>query len=345
MALRATGDAMVTLRKVAEACGVSLATVSKALNDAPDLSKITKERIQKAAKEMGYMPNVAAKALRTSRSFSFGIIYEEAAKYGLTHEFFSRILNSFMRGAQTLGYDVFFLGDQLGGKHISYAEHARYRNCDGILIIAGTDRVADVVNDVRQYDCPITCIDFEFDGISSVVSDNTRGVRDLVDYIYTQGHRKIAFIYGDDTHVTRARVRAFKAACQGHGIEVPPEYLIEAYYHDPETTQAATKKLLALSDPPTCVLLPDDISYLGALNEFRVQHFGIPQDISVAGYDGISVVQYAHPQLTTLRQDAEEMGCQSAKMLARQAEAGHPFTPEHISVAGHLIPGETVRPI
>ena len=175
------GEAMVTLRKIAEACSVSLATVSKALNDAPDLSKITKERIQKVAKEMGYMPNVAAKALRTSRSFSFGIIYEEAAKYGLTHEFFSRILNSFMRGAQTLGYDVFFLGDQLGGKHISYAEHGRYRNCDGILIIAGTDRVADVVNDVRQYDCPIACIDFEFDGISSVVSDNTQGVRDLVD--------------------------------------------------------------------------------------------------------------------------------------------------------------------
>ena len=65
----------------------------------------------------------------------------------------------------------------------------------------------------------------------------------------------------------------------------------------------------------------------------------------MAGYDGISVVQYVHPQLTTLQQDAEEMGCQAAKTLARQAEAGHPFTPEHISVAGHLIPGETVRPI
>lgn len=345
MAICANGEAMVTLRKIAEACGVSLATVSKALNDASDLSKATKERIQKAAKEMGYLPNVAAKALRTSRSFSFGIIYEEAAKYGLTHEFFSRILNSFMRQAQTLGYDVFFVGDQLGGKHISYAEHARYRNSDGILIIAGTDRVADVVSDVRQYECPVVCIDFEFDGISSVVSDNTRGMHDLVDYIHSQGHRKIAFIYGDDTHVTRARVRAFKAACQGHGIEVPPDYLISAFYHDPEAAQKSTKRLLQLPDPPTCVLLPDDISYLGALNEFRAQHFGIPQDISVAGYDGISVVQYVHPQLTTLRQDAEEMGSQAAEMLARQAEAGHSFTPEHISVAGHLIPGETVRPI
>lgn len=336
---------MTTLRKIAEACGVSLATVSKALNDAPDLSKITKERIRKAAKDMGYMPNVAAKALRTSRSFSFGIIYEEAAKYGLTHEFFSRILNSFMRSAQTLGFDVFFVGDQLGGNHISYAEHARYRNCDGILIIAGTDRVADVVNDVRQYDCPIACIDFEFDGISSVVSDNTRGMRDLVDYIYSQGHHRIAFIYGDDTHVTRARLRAFKSACQEHGIEVPQEYMIKARYHDPECAQEMTQKLLSLDDPPTCMIFPDDISYLGGLNEFRERNLRIPQDISVAGYDGISVVQYVHPQLTTLRQDAEEMGNQAAQLLSRQAEAGRPFTAEHILVAGQLIPGETIRRI
>ena len=333
---------MVTLRKIAEACGVSLATVSKALNDAPDLSKATKERIQNAAKTMGYLPNVAAKALRTSRSFSFGIIYEEAAKYGLTHEFFSRILNSFMRSAQTLGYDVFFLSDQLGGKPISYASHARYRNSDGILIIAGTDMVANVVEGLRPDKCPVVCIDFEFEGVSSVVSDNARGIKDLVDYIYGLGHRKIAFVYGDDTHVTRCRVSAFQACCEALGIALPREYLVPSAYHEPQHAQAAVSRLLDLPDPPTCILLPDDISYFGALNELNARGLRTPEDISVAGYDGYTAMQYAHPHLTTLRQDAEEMGVKAAALLARQADAGRPSQPEHISVSGHLIPGETV---
>ncbi len=331
---------MVTLRMIAEKCGVSLTTVSKALNDAQDLNARTKERIRKTAREMGYRPNVAAKALRTNRSYSFGIIYEEAAKYGLTHEFFSSVLNSFMTRSQELGYDVFFLGDQLAGRRISYADHARYRNCDGILVIVGTDSVAGILEDLNGCDCPVVSVDYEGEGVHSIFSDNARGMRELVDYAVAQGHRRIAFLHGEDTPVTRIRLAAFREAISAHGITLPEEYVSEARYHNPGACQRALQFLLSLPEIPTCVLLPDDIAYLGAVNEFAARGMRVPQDISVMGYDGIDMTQYVHPKLTTMRQDAGAMGRAAADILA-----GQPSEQKKLLIPGILIPGETVRRI
>ncbi|MBQ5788007.1 MAG: LacI family DNA-binding transcriptional regulator, partial [Oscillospiraceae bacterium] len=115
---------MVTLKQIAEHCGVSLSTASKALNGAPDISEKTIQQIRQAAESMGYMPNAAARALKTHRSYVFGILFAAAAEKGLTHEFFSRILNSFKNQAGELGYDIFFIGDHIGQRQIGYAEHA-----------------------------------------------------------------------------------------------------------------------------------------------------------------------------------------------------------------------------
>ena len=130
---------MVTIRQIAERCGVSASTVSKALNGAEDVSVQTAKRIRAVAEEMGYMPNAAARALKTRRSYILGILFAAAAEQGLTHEFFSRILNSFKTRAGELGYDICFISDHLGRRRIGFAEHARYRNVDGVLVVVGTD--------------------------------------------------------------------------------------------------------------------------------------------------------------------------------------------------------------
>ena len=100
---------MVTIKMIAKECGFSIATVSKALNGAPDISAETKETIRKVASQMGYTPNSAARMLKTSRSYNFGVLFEDQANKGLTHSFFSHILNSFKHRAEELGYDISFI--------------------------------------------------------------------------------------------------------------------------------------------------------------------------------------------------------------------------------------------
>ena len=336
---------MVTLKQIAEHCGVSLSTASKALNGAPDISEKTILQIRQAAESMGYMPNAAARALKTHRSYVFGILFAAAAEQGLTHEFFSRILNSFKNQAGELGYDIFFLGDHIGKKQIGYAEHARYRNCDGVLVVIGAQCDEEIVYGLAESKIPLVCVDADCEGFSCVLSDNEQGMEELTAYVISQGHQRIALIHGEDSYVTRQRIDSFRRTCAAKGISVPPEYIIEGRYHQPEAMCEPTRRLLALPEPPTCILYPDDISYLGGVYALEQMGRAIPGDLSTAGYDGTIVGQAFHPRLTTVKQDAEGMGASAARELARIVEAGEQADIRRILIPSTLIPGETVRPI
>ncbi len=333
---------MVTIKMIAKECGYSVATVSKALNDAPDISAETRDRIRKVASEMGYMPNAAARMLKTSRSYNFGVLFEDQANRGLTHLFFSQILHSFKHRSEELGYDISFITEHMGGREISFLEHARYRNCDGV-IIASVDYTEHAVVDLVNSGIPVVTIDYVFENCTSVVSDNIKGMADLVNYVYSMGHRKIAYIYGDDTAVTRQRVASFCRTCRTLGLEVPEEYLVQSMYVNAQAAEAATKKLLDLPDPPTCILYPDDLSQFGALNEFDRRGMSVPEDISIAGYDGVEIAQMLKPRLTTLKQDAERIGALAAEELARAVEEGRSYIPSRLVVPGTLLPGKTVK--
>ncbi len=333
---------MVTIKMIAKECGYSVATVSKALNGAPDISAETRERIRKVADDMGYTSNAAARMLKTGRSYNFGVLFEDASNKGLTHSFFSHILNSFKHRAEELGYDISFISDRLGGRDISYVEHARYRNCDGV-VIASVDYTEHAVMDLINSGIPVVTIDCVFDKCGSVLSDNIKGVSDIVHYVYQMGHRKIAFIHGEDTAVTRHRVASFCRTCKELGLELPEEYLLPSIYTSPETAGGLTKKLLTLPDPPTCILYPDDISYIGGMNEIEKMGLSVPQDISAVGYDGTDVSQMLRPRLTTLKQDAHRMGESAAEELVRTVEEGRTYIPGRIVVPGTLLIGGTVR--
>lgn len=335
---------MVTIRQIAEHCGVSASTVSKALNGALDVGQETALRIRKVAEELGYMPNSAARALKTRRTYSFGIFYSAAVEEGLTHEFFARVLNGFKTRSEELGYDIIFIGGRVGQLQITPADHAAYRSCDGVLMVSGNDGDTAVAKEISDRGIPTVCIDYAVAGCGGVLSDNVRGMGDLMRYILARGHRRIAFIYGQDSIVTRTRVETFQKICAEHGIDVPPEYLIRGAYHDTRGAQEATDRLLSLRTPPTCILYPDDFSSVGGRNELERRGLTAPNDISIAGYDGISFSWAIHPMLTTVRQDAETMGRAAAGELARMIEEG-PRDGRTILVPSELIPGETVAQI
>ena len=333
---------MVSMKDISTACGVSIATVSKALNDHKDIGEDTKAHIRQVAKEMGYSPNAAAKSLKTNRTYNLGVLFVDESMSGLMHDYFASVLDSFKKTVEEKGYDITFINcckTRVG--RMSYLEHSRYRRFDGV-VIACVDFYDPEVEELIRSDIPLVTIDHLFHNRCAIISDNIKGIQDLVSYIYQMGHRKIAYIHGADSAVTQNRLSSFYASCEMLKIEVPARYIREAPYRDTKGTYEETQKLLDLEDPPTCILYPDDFSCLGGMNAIRARGMEIPEDISVAGYDGARIAWHFAPQLTTLKQNTKEIGKKAALKLISLIEKPKTTLIEQIVVPGEVVPGTSV---
>ncbi len=333
---------MVKIKDVAEKCGLSIASVSKALHGNSDLNPKTAEYIRSVAKEMGYVPNASARLLKTNRSYNIGVLFVDETSSGLEHEYFSSMLNSIKDEAEGLGYDITFISHRLRKTPLTFYEHAKYRNVDGVIIASVDFKDPEVIKLVES-EIPTVTIDYDFDGKASVVSDNIQGERDIVDYLVKMGHKKIAFIKGDDTSVTHKRVTSFYNACQDHGIVVKDEFVKNGKYHVPKISGIITRELLELEDRPTVIMYPDDYSLLGGITEIEKNGLKIPEDISVVGYDGIKLSRLLRPIITTYVQDSIEIGRQSTRKLVDLIENPKTAFAERIVIKGYLQEGKTVK--
>lgn len=334
---------MASMKDIAELCGVSIATVSKALNNHSDIGEETRERIHRVAKELGYFPNASARALKTKRTYNLGVLFVDEAQSGLTHDYFANVLNSFKKVAEGRGYDITFISTgKEGGKRMSYLERCRYRGFDGV-VIACVDFENPEVEELVKSDIPLVTIDHSFYGRATVISDNVTGMRELLTYIVKQGHKKVAYIHGADSAVTRNRVSSFYKTAEELGLTVPDEYIKEAAYRSTKETGEATKELLALKNPPTCIIYPDDFSSFGGMNVIKEKGLRIPEDISVAGYDGLRIGRHIEPKLTTYRQDTDAIGAEAAKKLIDLIEKPKTTIIEQVIIGGEVYEGKTVK--
>lgn len=333
---------MVSMKDIALRCGVSVSTVSKALNGRWDVGDATKEQILEAAKELGYTANSAARALKTNRTYSIGIVFTDLSNSGFMHEYFASMLNYFRMEAERRGYDITFISDNMGPANTSYLQHVHARGLDGVAIIC-TDFLSPMIQELVCSDLPIVSLDHAFNNRAAVLSDNMRGLESLVRYVYGKGHRRIAYIHGNQTAVTENRLTGFYRACEALGLDVPDEYVTECEYHEPVGCYEATKRLLALAERPSCILFPDDYAYIGGINAIYEAGLRVPEDISIAGYDGIHMAKMVSPKLTTWQQNTEELGRIAAEQLIERIEHPRTTPPKHITVQGRLLEGETVR--
>ncbi|NLA52688.1 MAG: LacI family transcriptional regulator [Alcaligenaceae bacterium] len=333
---------MITIKDISKACGVSPATVSKALSGYDDISADTVKLVKQTAAQLNYTPNAAARLLKTSTSHNIGVLFVDDTMSGLTHEYFSYILNSVKEEAEMNGYDITFISNTVGRKPMSFLQHCLYRNCDGV-VIASVNFDSPGVHELVMSKVPVVTIDYGFDNISSIVSDNVEGAYSLASYLLDMGHRRIAFIHGEMTSVTSKRLVGFNRALQERGVSIPAEYLREARYHDTDSVRKATAELMDLPEPPSAIMFPDDISFLGGQAELTERGLSIPEDISVCGYDGIRLSQLITQPLTTWHQDAERIGKESVRKLIEAIEHRDTCVAEQIMVSGELISGYSVR--
>ena len=336
---------MPSIKDISVVCGVSIATVSKALNDHKDIGEETKAHIRQVAKEMGYSPNSAARALKTNRTYNMGVLFSHDDQSGLTHDFFTCVLNGFMETVEQQGYDLTFINKAKDGvRRMTYLEHCRYRKFDGVAIICA-DFFDPEVEELVKSEIPVVTVDHVFNDRIAVVSDNVKGMRDLLTYIYSQGHRRIAYIHGSSSGVTKSRLSSFYRTADELGLKIPDEYVIEGAYRDTELAYRMTERLLGLKEPPTCICYADDFAAFGGMNAIKDRGLRIPDDISVAGYDGIRIGRHLEPQLTTIVQDTCRMGRAAAERLIGLVERPKSTFTEMVVVEGEVFKGQSVGKI
>lgn len=335
---------MISMKEIASRCNVSVATVSKAMNGYTDIGESTRNRILRTAAEMGYLPNSSARALKTKRTYNLGVIFVDEGNSGLTHEYFNRVLESFKKTAEQKGYDITFASKRISGQQMSFFEHCRYRGVDGV-VMACVDFSTDEAQELVHSDLPVVTIDHVFDGRICIMSNNVQGMETLASFVINAGHRKIAYIHGENTSVTKSRLTGFHRMLKNAGITVPDEYLRGGSYRNPDQAARLTRQLLSLPDPPTCIMYSDDYSAMGGINEIRERGMRIPEDISVVGYDGINIAQIMEPKLTTLCQDTETIGRLAAEKLIELIENPRTALIDKFTVDGILYKGGSVKVI
>jgi LacI family transcriptional regulator len=334
---------MISLKDIAEECGVSISTVSKVLNNQKDVGAETQKRVKRAAKEMGYFPNSAARALKTRRSYNLGILFKDEGGSGLTHEYFSGVLDGIMMQAGILGYDITFINNHQHKRRMSYYEHCCYRNFDGVVVACEDFRNPEVTELLSNNQIPVLTIDYLHQNCSTVSSDNVKGMADLVSHIYENGHRKIAYVHGQTTsYVTRDRLASFHLTMRKLGMDIPEGYIQEAAYSETKDTARHTEALLQLRERPTCIIYPDDMALIGGWNVIHQAGLRIPEDISVAGYDGSKMSQLISPKLTTVQQDTAVIGKTAASILIDRIEKPKTSLIERVVIPGNLLPGDSV---
>ena len=328
---------IVTIKMISEACGLSIAAVSKALNGQPGIGQEKAAMVRRTAQEMGYYPNAAAQTLKTKRSFNIGILFQNM----LAHEYFSLILESIRQTAEEKNYDITFLGNR-HSPGMGYYEHAMYRQCDGVIVAQGNFDF-DGLRRLAESEIPAVSVEQTFTGRTAVMSDNVGSMEAIVQYLHGLGHRHLAYIHGEMGDVTRARLTGFHRGCRACGIQVPDDWVIPARFHEPEDSIQATRKLLEGKTMPDCILYPDVISCIAGFAAAQSMVLSVPKDISCFGFDGIRLSAVMTPSVATYRQNAQDMGRRAAEELIAAIEDPKCYVPRVITVPGQIQPGGSVR--
>jgi LacI family transcriptional regulator len=311
---------MSTIYEIAKLAGVSPTTVSKVINNYPDVSDKTRAKIKKILDEENFLPNSQAQFLSTKRTWTLGIVYFEDLGFGLNHPFFSGVIEAFKRQADKHGYSLLFGSKNDRLKNDTFLEYFKYRCVDGIAIIC-TDPSDKETLELIKSDFPIVVIDMLNKNTSTVSSDSIEGCNLAVKYLYDLGHRKIAHIAGSsnsDNWQSSIRKKGYVKAMKKLNLEIPEGYIADGVNFDVPGGYKAMKELLKLKDRPTAVFAACDKIAFGAIDAMKEEGVNIPEDISIIGYDDIEIAKYITPKLTTIRQNREEIGKTAVDLLVKQ---------------------------
>lgn len=310
----------MTIYELAEHLKLSVSTTSKALNGYPDVNEKTRKRVIKAAQELSYEPSIAAQSITTKKSYLIGVVYKETTGEGLMHPHFSEILEWFKKEIEKSGYQLMFLGENAGASHRTLLQMSRYRALDGLLIMAA-DRYNPGIMELLETDIPVVLVDFEWNGKPSVLSDNTMGIRMIVEYLIAAGHRQFAYLAGPcDEHAFSLRKHGLQSTLQMHALTIQDDLICESQGIDFQSGYDTMRTLIPRLKNVTAVVGAYDSLMVGAMCCLRDHGIRVPEDISLTGFDNVLGDQMNYWQLTTVEQPRAQIGALAAKQLIRNIE-------------------------
>ena len=309
--------AKATIYDIAEKSGFSVATVSKVLNNYKGVNAKTVEHVLEVSRSLNYTPNSIAQSLATKKSRLVGIVY--GVSFGAMHPHLQDILSSFKEVIENHGYDVMYINNKNNVHSSSYLEHCIYRQVEGVLV--AVPRAAySTVEALINSSLPCVSVEDIYDNAPSVISDNRAGTIQMLEHLYSLGHRKIGYIAGPlDTTAGGERYDAYIEFMRSRGLEINEKHVAVADEFSIKDGYVATNRLLSkcANDMPTAIFCAyDELAYT-TVETLTERGFRVPSDISVAGFDDIVISQCSSPKITTIAQNRRAIGESAAQILLK----------------------------
>lgn len=324
----------VTIRDVAARAGVSIATVSRVLNQSGPVRNETRARVEQVAAELNFTPHGAARSLTTRRTHTFGVVLPDL--YG---EFFSEVIRGMDPLARRNGYHLLLSSSHDNRRDIEFALQAMRGRVDG-LIVMSPDVSAKELAPFLPRDIPVVLLNCDVgeDGALDALNvDNFGGARDMVLHLAGLGHQRIAMIAGSDSNFdARERMRGYRAALGEAGLLTADEWVVEGGFTEEGGFEAALE--LARCDPrPTAVFCANDSMAIGAMSALRSMGLHVPGDVAVAGFDDVPIARYFSPALSSVQVDVHRLGARAVEMLCNALGKEKAQAPVHETLSTRLV--------
>lgn len=310
----------MTIKDIARECGVGISTVSRVLNNRPDVSEEVRKKVLAAVEASGYIPNNSARDLVRSRSDTIGVVVRGTGNF-----FFTDMLKTMSREIDSSGYDMvlrFIATNEDEVKAGAILE--REKKLRGLLFLGG--RFNYTASEMSLIGVPYVCCSYtnSFGSLresdfSSVSIDDFKTAYDAVSVLIAAGHRRIAafFDFCDDHSISELRYGGYCAALKDHGIEYDPALVVQTGGFGMEDAYEGMEKLLRAGTPFTAAFVESDMMAIAAVKALRSNGKKVPDDCSVIAIDGLKLSEYMSPTLTTMVQPCEEIGRESVRILIR----------------------------
>lgn len=313
---------MTTIKDIAKVAGVSVTTVSRALNGYSDVSEKTRKKIEQVAKELNYSPNTIARSLVMNKSKTIGLLISGLNQSSIKDNFTFEVLAGLNQYVGETEYDlVIFSTTSTKQREKTYSQLCRERKVDG-AIISGIRTDDPYLKEVVESDIPCVLIDIPIHSstVGYVTTDNVLGAKHGVQHLIELGHQNIAMINGHEyAFVSRQRLEGYIQAFEGAGISINPNWIVNG---DFEETKAEEQAINLLESYPeiTAIFCASDLMAMGVIKAAKRLNKRIPEDLSIVGYDDILLAAHITPALTTIAQNKVQMGYEAAKLLIKMLE-------------------------
>lgn len=302
--------------EIAEAAGVSIATVSRVLNHSGAVSEKSTRRVLEAIEKFNYVPNIAARTLNSTHSTSVGVVIPD-----INNPFFTQMLQGITSAADRMGLNIFLFGtDENMEREHRVLQSMREHRLRGIIISPVSSRdqkTREMLENYESLGIPVVLADRELDNsnFDRVITADEEGSYGAVSELIRCGHRKIAMIAGPEfSRPGRERLKGYRRAMEEAGLPIPEEYLRKGDFRV-NIAYRETLALCGLPDPPTAVFTANNLTTYGCLKALRERQIRIGEDIALFGFDDIEELTWLNFNLSAVSRDVPGMGEQAMQLL------------------------------